>query len=299
MKMSVLEFVEGKLGVKAHLVSNRNWMRALCPYHQETRPSFGVLLEPPYLVKCYGCGVRESLIKFAANMLQISQVRAKEIIEESVDIKLEADAKPEHVDRPVSDAIQEFYEYSFPGSLAEKYTKYRGIPKWATKMWQFGFDELNTALVVPMRNTMNGKIMGHLSVAIQGSFEEVFKSKNCDHAGTTVTTPDNYAAFDSCVVVEGPVDGVKAAEVMWRQDIKAVPVTLNTAYPSNDQLNFIRRFKRVILGLDHDSTGQRAREFCVGKFKDKALLYDFVYPEARKDPGELTPDDKIGLKLIV
>ena len=301
MRLTVEQFVEQILRLKIHVVSDRGWLRMCCPIHLETRPSFGILSVYPHTAKCFSCSYKDSLVGVTAKVLRVSRMRAFEIVNENVDIKLEAERAKPKVSQAVPDAVQDMYEACFAGSIAAKYAKFRGVPRWASKLWGLGFDELNTALVVPMRGTADGKIYGHFSIALQGTFDEVYRSKQCDEAGKTVTVPADFArhSYQDCVVTEGIFDGVKAAEALWKKGITAMPVVLNTAYPAKEQLGFIRRFKRVCLGLDHDAAGLRATEYCRKQLADKAFLYDFVYPENRKDPGMLEPGDDVSIKLSV
>ena len=296
-KMSVVEFIESTLELPLHVLSDKGWYRCNCPIHGETRPSFGILTVWPYFAKCFSCAFKDSLAGLTAKLLKISRERAAELIQSKVDIKLEVREPYKRKVTSVPDAIVEMYEECFDQSLGEKYMKYRGVPKYLSKLWQLGYADLERSLVIPLRNTETGNIQSYTSVQFQGSFDEVFKSKPAD-AGSGVTVPSNYKSFTNALVVEGYIDGMKAAEVMWKMGMDVVPVALNTAFPTKEQMRFIRRFERVIIGLDHDESGRKGFEHIRRQLRDKAYVYELIYDEHLKDPGQLTAESVVATKLL-
>lgn len=298
-KLSVPEFLEDTLGLAMHVLSDKGWYRCQkCPYHEETKgsPSFGVQVVYPYLIKCFSCGTKGTIVDLTAHLLKMSKERAQEFVNAKVDVKLELRDQVKRRVSFVPDAVAEAYEYCFDGSLGARYVKSRGVPKWAAKLWQLGYSDLERALVVPMRNAANGKIQAYTSIVFQG--DELFKSKPPD-CGAAVTVPSNYKAFENALVVEGYIDGIKAAMAMWSKGMRIVPIAVNTAMPSKEQLKLIRGYKRVYIGMDHDPAGEKGAEYLRRQLRDKAFVYEFIYPELLKDPGELTEEHEIAVKLIL
>jgi hypothetical protein len=198
----------------------------------------------------------------------------------------------------VSDAIVEMYEDCFDNSMGEHYIAHRGVPKWAAKLWGLGYSDLTRSMVIPMLNTVSERVQDYMSLKFEGGYTDVLKLKP-ENAGAAVVVPKNYKAFENAVVVEGLIDAMKAGLAMWSQGILAVPVALSTVFPTAEQLKFVRRFNRVYLGFDHDEAGTKGRDVCRRAFRDKAFLYDLVYPEELKDPGELGIQHAVSVKLIL
>src|ERR1051326_2770002 len=61
--MTTNEFITllQKVGIKIVRVGNNN-LHALCPNHQEIRPSWGISTLPPYLHGCFSCGYKGNLL---------------------------------------------------------------------------------------------------------------------------------------------------------------------------------------------------------------------------------------------
>jgi DNA primase len=298
VKQTIVEFLQDTLHLDMHVLSDKGWYRACCPVHEETRPSFGVMTQYPYAAKCFGCGYKGSLVNLVSRMLRISSEKAFALIHEQIDIKLEMPERRERRAEAVPTAVVEMFEECFDKSLADKYLKYRGMPKWAAKMWGLGYSDLDKALMIPLRGAESLKVQGYLSVQFRGSFEDVIKLKPED-AGEAVTVPRNFQTFTDAVIVEGWADAIKAGEALWKIGVRALPIAINTVFPTKAQLRFIRHFHKVYLGFDHDEAGRKGHDCMRRALRDKAYVFEFVYPEVLKDPGELSQDHEVQVKLLL
>lgn len=304
MKVSVETFLRQTLGIDIKVISQKSWARYCCPVHGETRPSCGTLLVYPYVTKCFACGYKASLPRFAAKMLRVSAEKANQMITNSVDItfNLEDTFNRDRVDNFIPSVVAEMYVQSFPGSLANKYVRWRKEPTWAANLFELGYDELHKALTLPMKDVNNGRVRGYSLVNFLGDFSDVTKNKVCEQANATVSTILGYRSYKSCVVVEGLFDAMRIVSLAGNGNrvLQGLcPVILNTAIPTDEQVRFIRSFDSITLALDHDDAGTRGREWLVKALHDRSMVFNLEYPEERKDPGEIKFDDILARSLVL
>lgn len=68
-----------KIGVEGIVQRNNNW-QALCPFHQETRPSWGISFDPPHFHGCFGCGAKGSLSDLLVRVGRWSTAKARRFV---------------------------------------------------------------------------------------------------------------------------------------------------------------------------------------------------------------------------
>ena len=132
--------------------SNNNRM-SCCPYHHETRPSFGIMLEYPYMFQCYSCGVKGTVLNLIAHCLKLTYEEAFKwltknqciYISENTTIDLAVVFKEQINHRPTLDPIV-LNQYS---SIHPFVTK-RGFDKDVLIKFNIGYDPKYNAITIPM-----------------------------------------------------------------------------------------------------------------------------------------------------
>lgn len=131
-----------------------------CPFHAETKPSFGIMTEYPYGFQCFGCEITGNLAQLATYVLELPgefqgmQYLVREFLASAPDQRphLDIDA--------IIDGTDADKRRTLPDSEAEKYAGVhhaymlqRGFSHRTLSKYEIGFDSERNAITFPVRTS--------------------------------------------------------------------------------------------------------------------------------------------------
>uniref|UniRef100_A0A7C3WLZ7 Toprim domain-containing protein n=1 Tax=Dictyoglomus turgidum TaxID=513050 RepID=A0A7C3WLZ7_9BACT len=259
------------------------WASALCPFHKETRPSFGVNMETGFF-NCFSCGARGG-IKTLLNRLGIS--------ENLVNIRTLKVVRKE----PVTSVLPEWILEAYKGKLPKKYLN-SGFRKDTLLSHEIGFDTYELRIIFPIRDIDNNLVgISGRTIIDQNprykfyKFREIKGYKPAPHRylwGIDKVRACSEANILDLIVV---CEGFKAA--MWIEQAGYSAVALMGTFISSDQVRLLGYFyKPTYIFLDNDQAG-KANEVKVAQqlLGYVPAIYICRYKREVNQPDELTPEE--------
>jgi DNA primase len=161
----------------------------------------------------------------------------------------------------------------------------RGLLVDTLRYFEIGFSDKKNRIVIPVRD-VHFNVVGFIGRAIDDSQEPRYLYNQGFKRADVLFNIQNAKRYDSCIVVEGSVD----AMFIHQAGYPNVVATLGSKVSAN-QFSMLRKyFDEIIVFSDNDDAGEQMKcdilDACIGK-----ELYTVVYPEHKKDPGEMTESE--------
>jgi DNA primase len=272
---------------------NGAWLRACCPLHDESRPSFGISTESG-VYKCFVCG-SGTVDDLISRIYAVSRQEAREwlvdkcALDEDALLEWLKGLKRRHKDEEKR-INRSFYESSlllFKPRLRHFKTLFdRGFTYDALEHLECGYDILTRRITFPVRD-LKGRLVGMTGRSILDNprmkwkiYWKFAKSAHLYHAHQCIRNAP-------LLIVEGPLDVARAVQYGWNN----VVATLS-AHPSQKQIDVIRslRPKYVISALDNDYAGEIGTRVLLDNLLDEVPIFYANYPKNLKDVGDSTSD---------
>lgn len=137
------------------------WIMSCCPFHSETNPSFGVLVNYPYTFSCFGCGAYGDIGKLVAHVLgHKSELAGLQYIRKNYTVASASDRKKFDMGALLEGGTEQNKKRTLPDSEASKYTKKRhdyivkrGFRDRTLVKYEVGYDEEAQAITFPVRTS--------------------------------------------------------------------------------------------------------------------------------------------------
>lgn len=275
--MNIIDLLSRYL--KKFKYSGGNWASAICPFHSEKRPSFGISVETGFF-HCFACGAKGPL-QVLLNKLGLWHIDISKLELRGVRRKwTKTPTLPEYVLKA--------YRVGLPKKLLQA-----GFRREILRSYELRFDSYELRIIFPVRD-INGKL-----VAISGRtvLDELprYKFYDFDIEGYELR-PHQYlfgidkirataeiGLLDFIVVCEG----FKAA--IWLSQNGYPAVALMGTFITSSQINQLQYFyKPVYLFMDKDEAGSKAELVIARKLVGKVpAIYFCNYPSG----GYQQPDD--------
>ena len=271
-----------------------------CPYHNETKPSFGISTEYPYMFNCFSCGASGELITLVSDVFQIDYLKAyQKVIRDYSTIKFN---KQETVKEDYKGGAteEEIFEYR---KKKHSYMDYRGISDYTLQKYEIGYDEENYSITFPVRD-----LYGNPSFIIKRNVSSKFYHIPKDAPKRNILYGLNYLyrKVNEVFIVEGTIDVLSCYEGR----LPAVGLMGRTL--SKDQLKALQLagIERVILFLDNDKWGVKGNLDAYKLISKTPIRVEVVkYPRQwgidavdgirYKDPNDLLRGDRLGdIKIV-
>lgn len=276
-----------ELGLEKLRLGNGNYM-ACCPFHEETRPSWGISVEHPHIYGCFGCGAKGNLHTLLSALSNKSQkvIRALCAMGDA-DKRLATfeDYKP--AQRELSE------EELFPFVLAPRALFYlfkRGIPFDLAKRAGCLYDHTQDRVLFPWR--INGQLVGLTGRSIKQSQIKTLPYFNTKK-GSLLYLPFGKLEPMTLVLVEGEIDALKVVKAGW----KNVAACSFGRFTDAQALMILKAGVRdLVIFTDNDETGEFIKSLVQDKLGEHLSIYITSYdnlqldsPE-KLDPGSLTTE---------
>ena len=285
----VVSVVLEELGIDI-ITSGGGWGNALCPLHEDSKPSFAIHLQEGGWICRAGCGQSSDLADLVQQLeggsLRTIRTRLRNMFIDDVGLIARALNPPEKEEEE-RDKETLFYER---GKLY-KYILNRGFDAKFLKSWDVGVDTDLKAVVVPI--TEDHKLVGLFRRSIKG--KHFFLSGGLDKDHTLFGLDHIPDDADTVIVVEAPLDA------LWlHQNGFYAVATLGSGLSYIQAQRLIKRFRIVYLAFDNDKYGNIFNSEGVRLLQRKVALYKATYPAGKKDPLECSPEElKLAFSLCM
>lgn len=276
-------------------VSGNN-INMCCPFHNETRASFGISTEYPYLFNCFSCGESGNLINLVSYVFDINYLQAYtkiikdySVISQDLLEDVEEDCEEEVVTE------EEIFNYR---KKRHSYIESRGISDYTLQKYEIGYDEKNYSITFPVRD-LYGNPLFIIKRRVDSKFFHI--PKNAPKSEVLYGLNYLYGKVKKVFLVEGPIDVLSCYEA------KLPAVGLMGRTLSRDQLKLLllAGIEEVVLFLDNDKWGVKGNLDAYKLIERTPIKIEvFKYPKQWgidtedeilfKDPNELL----LGNKLI-
>ena len=254
MNTSELHSLLIDLGLERVSATSRGFV-ACCPYHTETRPSWGISSSPPHPHGCFSCEAKGTLATLLRDLLSISMDRALLMAGESL-VKIGKLSFDDPVTKQPSapDWFSPAMMAPYPLTRrAIRYLRHRGISSAIAGLAGLGYDPNSERVLFPWKSEQS-------LIAVTGRY-----IGNRPNVPKTLPMFDSrksvglYAPFlklpvDTLVLVEGEIDLLSLAMVNCFS-----AAALGYGIIAEQQKNIVLYFspRRVVTFFDHDDAGFR------------------------------------------
>lgn len=266
-----------------------------CPFHIDSRPSFGIMIEPPYYYHCFGCDEKGDLINL------IEKLTGENYVKAFLALGVEVERGKYKIDLSKYFADDEEKEYSKQiYKVNSKYPLYlikeRGLSVRALKKYEVIYDK--GKIIFPVRDH-EGYIRFYKSRDILD--KNYMNEKGIEKSDVIyglyylINSPKSIKEI---YLVEGELDTISCYEAK----LPAGAVMGSEVFKKQLDLLLKYGFKTINLFFDNDEKGKK----CILETYQKILKYKYpfkvnvvIYPSSAKDPNELLVTKMIGkIKLV-
>ena len=273
----------------------------LCPFHSNRHtPSFAVSyskgLYVCYNPSCDAAGTILDLVKEVGRLNDYEAIRLinshKVDTEKTFDDQLAdlLDDKPEFVEFPQS-KLDELHKELCNSQVAKDYFKTRGIGEDSIQHFKLGYSDSQGMVTVPIHSP-DGTPVGLVGRSIS---EKKFKN--------STQLPKNKTMFNihrakreggTIIVTESCFDAIKLYEAGYPNGVATLGGSM-----SNENIETLNKYAtKIIIATDNDEAGRKLGQIIVDKLRNKdvywaSMGYGIVYPEGKKDLGDLNNDEII------
>lgn len=284
------------LGIQG-VISNEE-LRARCPLHKDTNPSFSINLSKGTFICFAGCGSGD-FIRLVELVLNCSPAEARDWVAnngrgtslDQIIQEIESHNKPEEPADHNLGWVKQFENMT--NHIMPMWFMERGFTWETVWKWNIRYDPLFDSVTVPVY--WDKELVGTVTRHTKASKPKYENSPNLPRSNILfgeISTSKNHI-----ILVEGVLDG------LWLNQLGYNAVALLGTYLSGKQMDILRsyRFGEIILALDSDEAGQKGNTEAISRLTKTGWLLPQIsiirFPYGTKDPQECTPDIFQGLFL--
>lgn len=290
----VVEATLDELGIAWTEDPHTSWATALCPMHDDTRPSFRVNLEEGGWRCLSGCGQEGDLAFLVQALLggEIPEIRqrlraAERKADEDAARRTLARVAPPALAAPAVEPDDEGFAplelndpLAYVHGTAPRYILRRGFTVETLRAWDVGTNEAHDAVVVPVHR--DGQVVGLVRrLVAPGPRDPKYLNTRFEKKEVLFGEERLPFGIDEVAVVEGPLDA------MWlsQHGIPAV-ATLGGGLSPWQAARLARLAWTLVLAFDRDPGGRAAAESSAWLLRRVRLL-TLDLPDDVKDVQEL------------
>lgn len=279
MHDSLITFLKKHNCTKFKIASGN--LMCTCPFHDETRPSFGVKIDRQGkgMYNCYGCECKGSIWDLVR---ELESYRSNSEIRDYIDdFKSETPIlKLEDLDTVVLYTLSESDYEQF--AIKHEYWGMRGINEESVRKFKLGYCKERWAVTFPIRAFNTYDLIGvcFRPVDIHPSFPVELKLKM--QAGLLPkysylqNTKPSFSLFGiehvslkkEVYLFEGPIDAINFMQINTGCQAIAKYGTMITRH----QLSYLERFSRVNIVADNDTAGRSNAKNCSTLLRNRGVL---------------------------
>ena len=278
--MNIRELLQ-ELGVRKISKSGQNYQMC-CPFHEEERPSSGVMINYPYWFSCFTCGKKSNILGLIMHIKKCTPWCAKRLAKKYGYSKKDTGEVKKVV--VISESILKNYKHTLPPWFLKR------IKANTIEQWEIGYDITTKRVTIPIRDEQ-----GKLRAISYGSNKEYpkYKFDFGSQKGKVLYGLHRNNTRDFLILVEGFLDVLK----LWELGVPYAVAMMGNILTKDQEKLLIKSTNKVILALDTDAVGKVSSKLLEKRLKDKVALKVGCYPYGKKDPGEF--DNKKQAKNLV
>jgi DNA primase len=246
-----------RCGVEQIIDRGTNY-QALCPYHNERNPSWGINKSDPHLFGCFTCHAKGSIVKLLVDKLDVSYTKAAQLAEtqlatapeKEIQLTVTKDDK-EHLYE-----VEEMMSLLVPSPVAYRYLMKRGINLTVARKADIRFDYAEDRVVFPWY--VGGACVGATGRSLQQDARAKTIPYGAMPKGDYLYFPAPPVQRRPLVLVEGEIDALKT----WQALVHYAKLRVNVAalgfgvFTEKQQALAIKTAPPYVQTmLDYDKTG--------------------------------------------
>ncbi len=288
-QVDIVEFISRDM----ELIKKGNNYVGLCPFHEDTKPSYTVNREKKYS-KCFACNAGGNVITYYQKTRNVTFKEALRVLAKEVGITLKQNEIKLNEEHKLNAEVLKYYQVVMKlnsvGSAAREYLRNRNLNEEIINEFKFGFapadpkklitylnsetdiapaltatryndrDQFYNRLMIPIMDDEN-RVVGFSGRTLVDDNPKYLNSRedNIFSKKNIMYNLNNAKKIDSneLIIVEGFFDVIS----LYRLNIKNVVALMGTAF-TKEHINLIRkyRYKTVTFLLDQDNAGQQATQ---------------------------------------
>lgn len=273
-----------ELGIELLDGDHDGWRRARCPMHEESDPSFGILI-PDGGWKCrVSCGSSPDLAMLvhrttgepladARRRLKMAIPRDVETLTRLLQGKHRADDSRQMPPEPLL----------YDRTRVPRYMVNRGFRVDLLREWEVGYDQEFNRVVVPVKH--GGRLVGLVRRSLDPGGPKYVNTRGLTKGDYLFGLDHVPADSREVSVVEGPMD------CMWlHQHGRPAVAILGSSISERQAEALRRRFWRVYLAFDNDKAGVAATIDAAIRLGKMEVLVVSV-PPGKKDVQDCSPEE--------
>ena len=320
----LLKYDLGLEKVRRHVGRKGVNFQFCCPFHGETRPSAGVVIDNSdgsVYGQCYSCEETFSLAKLVAHVKEVEVYEAINYIEEKFNVEMRDTIVGKTKLRRYEEALELKREttkrFELPmtklapfrsGKETHKYFFERGFTKQTVKECLIGWDRVKKRVTIPVFHP-DGALAGIIGRAVleqklpngkpnpkylkvYGNQPKYYIYDNFPIGEVLYGSHDFYSEDDTAIIVEGTLDRLWLRQLGFRNVLSIIVAKMSmdkkTGVSTQAQILHQLGVKRVVFMHDNDEAGEVGKAVAYKILKNEFICYDVKYPDGFKDPVGLT-----------
>lgn len=271
----------GSLGIDVYAYTESEII-AYCPFHDNRNtPAFSINRKTR-LWQCLNpsCGKKGSWAHLCTSLGKSEMASVIDISVEDIESKLAM----------FEDTVQlslddEFEKMVLFKDRAIDYMRKRGFSLAVLNHFEIVFSEKKNRVVIPVRDA-NYNLVSFIGRSVDPNVIPKYLYSKGFKRRETIFNIQNARHYKSVIVTEGSLDAIKVHQAGFPNVVSTLGAQITEA-----QLNILTdSFESIILMLDNDEAGERARCDIIKRCGHKELWLTML-PEGVKDPGDMNDDE--------
>lgn len=263
------------------VATDGDWARCLCPFHDESKPSFSVALRRtsvnggaevfyPGSFSCFGCGCAHNVVGLVAKVLKKSMREAAQMLVERFDVAvsgmdLSSDqtvgggaaepgkGKRRHEPPPTTDQVVAMCTALAASMSAQQFLADNGVPFDLSKKYHVGLS--GDRIAYPYWSEDGVTVLGckyHAWLDVQRAMEP--KSMGTTGAPACLYPSRDFIRTALCVITEGERDALALRAI----GINSLTMTGGVNSFRAERIEMIRLCPEVVIMIDQDESSRRS-----------------------------------------
>jgi len=296
--------------------SNHSDIRAICPFHLDTDPSFSINADKQ-VYYCFGCKRGGNVITFIRDIENISKEEAVQYLKKLLGIETSIE------DFELLSEIAQYYQQKLPEIIPylekrklntgigedlglgfsglDSFELYKKFPDHKAKLIEYGlvyskyegtpneliYSAFTNRLMFPVENHLGiigfvGRALGEQENKYMNSIENKYFKRRTTLYGLQ-KAKDYIKDQNEAILVEGLIDVGRAWKVGYRNTV----ASLGSALTDEQSLILKRYSKKVIVFYDGDEAGYRASTKAALQLMSIGLDFNVVETPVGEDPDSI------------
>lgn len=315
----ILKYDIGLDKVRKHVGRKGTNFMFCCPFHGESKPSAGILIDShgESYGQCYSCEETFSLGKLVAHMKGLTVQEGINYVEEKFGVefrdKVVGRDKLKRYEEAQDDKEEATKRFELPhfklapfrsGKETHKYFFERGFTKQTVKEAMIGWDRVRKRVTIPifhrdgvlcgftgravLEQKLNSGRHNPAYLKVYGNQPKYYIYDNFPIGEVMYGSHEFESADDTAIIVEGTFDRLWLRQLGYTNVLSIIIAKMSmdkrTGVSAQAQILHELGVKRVIFMHDNDDAGEVGKKVAHKILRNDFVCLDAKYPEGWKDP---------------